>query len=281
MAALPWPLLRALVARPLLAQFGGRVRVAVSGGAALSPTVARCFLGLGLPLIQGYGMTETTPVIAVNTLHDNNPSTVGRPLSGVTVRIGEQRELQVRGPIVMRGYWKRPDDTARILSADGWLSTGDQAELVDGGRIRIVGRIKEIIVTSTGEKVPPADLELAITADPLFEQAFVVGEHRPFIACVAVVRHDEWARLLQPLGLDASDAATLLHPAARQAALSRIAHHTAGFARYAVPRAITLTTTPWTIDNGLMTPTLKLKRKPLMERFSADIEAMYTNTTYK
>ncbi|RYF24647.1 MAG: long-chain fatty acid--CoA ligase [Comamonadaceae bacterium] len=275
MRALPWPLLRALVARPLLAQFGGRVRVAVSGGAALSPNIARCFLGLGLPLIQGYGMTETTPVVSVNTLQDNDPATVGRALPGVQVRIGDNRELQVRGAIVMKGYWNRPEDTARILSADGWLSTGDQAELVDGGRIRIMGRIKEIIVTSTGEKVPPADLELAITADPLFEQAFVVGENRPNIACVAVVQRDEWARLARELGLDPLDAQCLGNPAAEKAALERIAARTASFARYAVPRAIHLTTGAWTIENGFMTPTLKLKRTRLMEHFAEPIDAMY------
>lgn len=275
MCSLPWPLLRALVARPLLAQFGGRVRVAVSGGAALSPSIARCFLGLGLPLIQGYGMTETTPVVSVNTLHDNDPATVGRALPGVQVRIGDNRELQVRGTIVMKGYWKRPEDTARILSADGWLSTGDQAELVDGGRIRIMGRIKEIIVTSTGEKVPPADLELAITADPLFEQAFVVGENRPYIACVAVVQRDEWARLARELGLDPLDAQCLGNPAVEKAALERIAARTSSFARYAVPRTIHLTTGAWTIENGFMTPTLKLKRTRLMEHFEEPIHAMY------
>ncbi|MFS4517820.1 AMP-dependent synthetase/ligase, partial [Delftia tsuruhatensis] len=110
---LPWPVLNHLVAKPLLAQFGGRVRVAVSGGAPLSPTIARCFLGLGLPLIQGYGMTETSPVVCANTLEDNHPATVGRALPGVEVRIGENRELQVRGPCVMRGYWQRPEDTAK------------------------------------------------------------------------------------------------------------------------------------------------------------------------
>ncbi|MBU1818485.1 MAG: AMP-binding protein, partial [Gammaproteobacteria bacterium] len=107
MAALPWPVLQALVAQPLLAQFGGRVRVAVSGGAPLSPTIAKCFLGLGLPLIQGYGMTETAPVVSVNSLDDNDPACVGKALPGVDVRIGDNRELQVRGPIVMKGYWKR------------------------------------------------------------------------------------------------------------------------------------------------------------------------------
>ena len=271
---LPWPLLRSLVAQPLLAQFGGRVRVAVSGGAPLSPTIARCFLGLGLPLVQGYGMTETTPVVSANTLEDNDPATVGRALPGVEVRIGENRELQVRGPIVMKGYWNRPEDTARTISPEGWLGTGDQAEIVDG-RIRILGRIKEIIVTSTGEKVPPGDLELAITADPLLEQAFVVGEQRPFIACIATVRKDEWRQLAEALGLDPEDPASLADPTVQRAVLDRIERRTSSFARYAVPRAVHLVHDAWTIDNGLMTPTLKLKRNNLMARYGAAIEAIY------
>ena len=274
MAALPWPLLQALVAKPLLAQFGGRVRVAVSGGAPLSPTIAKCFLGLGLPLVQGYGMTETAPVVSVNSLDDNDPACVGKALPGVEVRIGENRELQVRGPIVMKGYWKRPEDTARILSADGWLGTGDQADIVDG-RIYIRGRIKEIIVTSTGEKVPPGDLELALLADPLLEQAFVVGENRPFIACVAVLQREEWQRLAADLGLSAQDPASLNHPSVHRAVLARIEKNTASFARYAVPRAVHLTLEPWTIENTFMTPTLKLKRNNLMAYYAEAIEGMY------
>lgn len=271
---LPWPLLQALVARPLLAQFGGRVRVAVSGGAPLSPAIARCFLGLGLPLLQGYGMTETSPVLAVNLLDDNDPATVGRALPGVEARIASNRELQVRAPSVMKGYWKREEDTARILDAQGWLATGDQAEIVDG-RIRILGRIKEIIVTSTGEKVPPGDLELAITADPLFEQAFVVGEQRPFIACVAVLQREEWQRLATELGVDAQSEASLADARVLKAALARIELATSSFARYAVPRALCLTLAPWTIENGFMTPTLKLKRNNLMAHFAPTIEALY------
>jgi long-chain acyl-CoA synthetase len=274
MAALPWPVLQALVAKPLLAQFGGRVRVAVSGGAPLSPTIAKCFLGLGLPLIQGYGMTETAPVVSVNALDDNDPACVGKALPGVEVRIGENRELQVRGPIVMKGYWKRPEDTAKILSADGWLGTGDQAEIVNG-RIYIKGRIKEIIVTSTGEKIPPGDLELALLADPLLEQAFVVGENRPFIACVAVLKRDEWQRLAGDLGLSAQDADSLNNPSVHRAVLARIEKNTASFARYALPRAVHLTLEPWTIENTFMTPTLKLKRNNLMAHFAEAIEGMY------
>ena len=274
MAALPWPVLQALVAKPLLAQFGGRVRVAVSGGAPLSPTIAKCFLGLGLPLIQGYGMTETAPVVSVNALDDNDPACVGKALPGVEVRIGDNHELQVRGPIVMKGYWKRPEDTAKILSPDGWLGTGDQADIVNG-RIYIKGRIKEIIVTSTGEKVPPGDLELALLADPLLEQAFVVGENRPFIACVAVLNAGEWQRLAADLGLNPRAADSLNHPSVHRAVLARIEKNTASFARYAVPRTVHLTLDPWTIENTFMTPTLKLKRNNLMAHFAEAIEGMY------
>ena len=272
--ALLWPLLQRLVARPVLARFGGRLRVAVSGGAPLPPAIARAFIGLGLPLLQGYGMTETSPVVGVNGLDDNDPASIGRVLPGVQVRIGENRELQVGGPSVMRGYWKRPEDTAKVLSADGWMATGDQAEIVDG-RIFIRGRIKEIIVTSTGEKVPPVDLELAVCADPLFAQAFVVGENKPFIGLVAVLDPAEWARLAAPLGLDPADPASLSHPKAREAALARAAHQARHFPKYAVPRSVVLSLEPWTIENTMLTPTLKLKRLNLHARFEAELAAMY------
>jgi long-chain acyl-CoA synthetase len=269
-----WPLLQSRVAQPLLDQFGGRLRVAVSGGAPLSPTLARCFLGLGMPLLQGYGMTETSPIVAVNRLDDNDPVTVGRVLPGVEVRIAENRELQVRGPSVMKGYLNRPEDTARVLSSDGWLGTGDQAG-IENGRIRILGRIKEIIVTSTGEKVPPGDLELAIMADPLFAQAFVLGENRPFIAAVAVVNPEEWRRLAASLQVDPADPASLKSSVVCKAALARIEKVAASFPRYAMPRAICLSTEPWTIENTMMTPTLKLKRNNLMARFADEIERLY------
>ena len=197
-----------------------------------------------------------------------------RDLEGREVAMGEAGELFIKGPQVMKGYWNRPEDTARTISPEGWLGTGDQAEIVDG-RIRILGRIKEIIVTSTGEKVPPGDLELAITADPLLEQAFVVGEQRPFIACIATVRKDEWRQLAEALGLDPEDPASLADPTVQRAVLDRIERRTSSFARYAVPRAVHLVRDAWTIDNGLMTPTLKLKRNNLMARYGAAIEAIY------
>ncbi len=271
---LPWSILQKKVAQPILDLFGGRLRIAVTGGAAIPPVVSHSFLGLGLQLVQGFGMTETAPVLTANSLAHNDPSTVGKPLAGMEVRIGDNKELQARGPNIMMGYWNRPEDTQKAFTDDGWLKTGDQAEIIDG-EVRIVGRIKEIIVTATGEKVPPGDIEQALCADPLFEQSLVVGEQQAFIACVAVVNQDEWKRLATSLGLDPQDPASLQAPAARKAVQTRIDHLCHGFAKYAVPRAVRLTTEPWTIDNGLMTPTLKLRRPQLMEKFAGEIAAMY------
>ncbi|WP_151448321.1 AMP-dependent synthetase/ligase [Lacisediminimonas profundi] len=270
---LAWPLLDKLVATPLRARFGGRLRVAVSGGAALSTPIAHCFIGLGLPILQGYGMTETSPVVAANALDDNDPVTIGRPLAGVEVRIGDNQELQVRSRSVMRGYWKREADTAAAF-IDGWLRTGDQASIVNG-RIRILGRLKEIIVTSTGEKIAPADLELAITSDPLFEQAYAFGDNRPFIACIVVLSRSGWERLAAGLNLAPEAPDSLLAPSACKAVLQRIRELTRSFPHYAQPRAVALTLEPWTSENTLMTPTLKLKRNNLAAHFAADIEQLY------
>lgn len=268
-----WPIFDRLVAATVRAQFGGRLRVAVSGGAALSQPIAHCFLGLGLPILQGYGMTETSPVVAANALDDNDPATIGRALQGVEVRIGDNRELQVRGRSVMRGYWKREADTAAAF-VDGWLRTGDQAA-IEEGRIRILGRIKEIIVTSTGEKIAPADLEQAITSDPWFEQAYVFGDDKPFIACAVVLGQSGWIRLATELNLNLQAYASLREPRALALALQRIREVTRAFPHYAQPRAVVLSLAPWTTENTLLTPTLKLKRLNLASHFSADIERLY------
>ena len=272
--ALAWPLLQRLVARPFLEQLGGRIRIAVSGGAALSAPIARCFVGLGLPLLQGYGMTETSPVVSANGVDNNDPTTVGHALQGVEVKIGENQELLVRGPSVMLGYWKRADDTANILSADGWLRSGDQASIVNG-RIRILGRIKEIIVTSTGEKISPGDLERSLTDNALFEQVIVIGENRPFITCIAVLKREEWVTLATHLGVDPEDAASLQAPVVLEATLERIRQLTKDFPRHAVPRKVWLSLEPWNVENLLMTPTLKLKRNNLIAHFSKEIAALY------
>ena len=178
---LAFPLLDRKVGRRLRERFGGRLRAAVTGGAPMALEIARTFIFLGVPVLQGYGMTESSPVIACNVPQDNDPESVGRPLPGVLVRIGAHEELQTHSDSVMLGYWKRPVETTAVLDRDGWLHTGDQARVQDG-RIRIAGRLKDIIVTSTGEKVAPVDVETALSGDPFFDQAMVLGERRPYLA---------------------------------------------------------------------------------------------------
>lgn len=263
------------VGSQLRAVFGDRIHLYISGGAALSPAVARTFFALGVPIYQGYGMTETSPIISVNKVGHNHPNTVGPALPNIEVRLGEGDELQVRGPTVMKGYWNREEATKAIFTEDGWLRTGDVCTIYPDGNIRITGRIKEIIVTSTGEKVPPADLESAITSDRLFSQCMVVGDDRPFIAAVAVVNPDEFKTVCGELGLDPTKPESLQDPAFRKAALKRIKTATAGFSNYGVPRQVHCTLDAWTIDNGLLTPTLKMKRNLIRQRYTAEINALY------
>ena len=271
------PLLDKLVSAKIREQFGGNLKIAISGGAAISHKVARTFCALGLAPIQGYGMTEASPIIAGNSLTLNQPDTVGIPI-GTEIRLAEQtREIQVRGPSVMKGYWNRPEDTARTFTEDGWLKTGDIGEYNETGLLRIRGRIKEIIVTSTGEKIPPVDLELAIETDPIFAQTYVVGDDRPFISLVTVLNPDEWKKLAATLNLNPEDPESLKTTAVRNALLRRAKAAASDFPHYALPRNVTAELEPWTIENGLLTPTLKLKRAPLHKKFAEQIEAMYAS----
>ena len=268
------PLVRK-VSSTLLDQFGGRLRIAISGGAALSSKVARTFCGLGLPIIQGYGMTEASPIIAGNNRTLNQPNTVGKPFNNVEVRLGEGDEIQIKGPSITRGYWNRLDATADAFTEDGWFRTGDVGGFNELGLLSIKGRIKEIIVTSTGEKVPPADLEAAIETDPLFSQCYVIGENRPYLSLITVVNPDEWASFAKSCGVDPADPASLDNPSVKTAALKRAKTAAGEFPHYALPRAVVLTQEPWTIENGLITPTLKLKRGPLSKKFANVIAQLY------
>jgi len=243
--------LKPLVAGPILAKLGGRLRLAGAGGAKLELHIAQTFIALGVHMIQGYGMTEASPVIAANREDDNDPSSVGQPLDGVEYRLSETSELLVRGPSVMQGYWRNPEATAQVLSADGWLNTGDIVEIRDG-RIYIRGRSKDIIVLSNGEKFPPEEAESALTGDPVFEQVMLIGEGRHFVSLVAVTQETDEKKLV------------------------RLANQRlTAFPRYVRVRRVIQTTEPWTIDNGMLTPTLKVKRPVVMQHFAHSIEAVY------
>ncbi|MDA8095020.1 MAG: AMP-dependent synthetase/ligase [Betaproteobacteria bacterium] len=268
------PGLARLVSRPIRARLGGRLRVAITGGAPLAPDIARTFIGLGLPVLQGYGLTEAGPVICGNSLKDNVPESVGRPIPEVSVRLGPDGVLEARGPGIMRGYYGNPAATAAVLTPDGWLNTGDLARIDAHGHVYITGRLKEILVMSNGEKVPPSDLEDAILRDSLFAQVMVLGDGHPFLAALAVVDPEEWTRFALdaqvPAGPEGLDA-----PKAKAAALARIAAQIGNFPSYARIRRVALLDEPWTVKNGLLTATLKLRRPVLLARFQAVIETLY------
>jgi long-chain acyl-CoA synthetase len=275
-----WPLLNKLVAQKVTAKLGGRLRLAVSGGAALSKPVARIFIGLGVPILQGYGLTETSPVISVNVPDDNEPGSVGVPLNGVEVRIGAHDELLVKTPGMMQGYWNNHAATKEIIDADGWLHTGDQAR-IENGHIYITGRIKDILVMSNGEKVPPMDMELAISLVPAIEQVLVIGEGESWLAAIAVLNVDDWRELAKRFSLDADAAESLRDGKLHAALLKGIKGCLKDFPGYAKIRRLILTLEPWTVDNGLLTPTLKVKRAQVLKMFAAEIAALYENGSVK
>jgi len=270
-----WPVLKYLVADKVMDRLGGHLRGSISGGAALAPKVSRLFIALGLPLLQGYGMTETSPVVSINHVDHNIPSTVGQPLEGIEVRLGPQNALLVRGPCNMMGYWNNPEATASMIDKDGWLNTGDTASINASGHITITGRLKEIIVMSNGEKVPPADMEEAIMRDRLFDQVLVLGEGRPSLVVLAVVNPEQWQVFAHHVGVRADLPESLQDTRVEQQVLQRIANNLKEFPGYARVHRVCLSAEPWSVENGLQTPTLKLKRARVIAHFEKQIATLY------
>ncbi len=269
-----WPLLKKYVADRVAKGFGGQLRVAISGGAPLAPPISRVFIGLGVNLLQGYGLTETSPVVSVNTPEDNLPSTVGKPLPGIEAAITPGGELLVRGPNVMLGYWRNDAAAAAVIDDGGWFHTGDLARIDADGHITITGRLKEIIVLSTGEKIPPEDLEIAITVNPLFEQAMVVGEGHPYLAALVTLNGAEWEKLAGELHL-APGERTLADQQVEEVLLTEIARRLVRFPGYAQVRRVHATLSPWNVEDGLITSTLKLRRRELLETYAQEVASLY------
>ncbi len=270
-----WPILQKLVAQKILDKLGGRLRVAISGGAALAPEISRVFVGLGLSVVQGYGLTETSPIVTGNHLENNFPDSVGQPIRDVQVKLGENNALLVKGPNVMMGYWDNEEATRAMIDADGWLNTGDTARISATGHVYITGRIKEIIVMSNGEKIPPGDMELAILHDPLFDQVMVFGEARPYLVAVAVLNHDAWLRFANETGVRPDMPEALTDSRVQGKILKRIALNLREFPGYAKVNRVLLLQEPWSIENGLLTPTLKIRRAKVAERYADQIRQLY------
>ncbi len=269
-----WPILDLLVAGKIMSKLGGNMRIAISGGAPLSLNIAKTFIGLGLTISQGYGMTEASPVISTNELDDNEPGSVGQTLIDVEVKLADNDELLVKSPGIMMGYWNNDDATSKIIDKDNWLHTGDKAKIVDR-HIFITGRLKEILVLSNGEKVPPSDIELAISSHPLIEQTILIGEAKPFLSAIVVLNPELWTTLLVSNKIDKNNEDGLTDSESINLILALIKQKLNDFPGYADIYRIILTLEPWTVEDGLITPTLKLKRSNILNLFDNDIVELY------
>jgi len=273
--ALLWELLDHLVNAKLRDKMGGRLRRFVSGGAALHPMIARFLLAAGITVLPGYGLTEAAPVLSVNRASRIKPESIGPALPGVELKLADDGELMARGEMVMLGYWQHPEETAAAIDAEGWLYTGDIAEIDGEGFVRIVDRKKEIMVLSNGENVPPAVVEQHLVQDTAILQAMIVAEERPFVAALIVPDREglaqAWeAEMNQPLPVDwRSD------DKVRMWMLSRLRFDEHDLPSYMQVRSFCFVEQEWTQADGLLTPTLKLKRQQIAERHAAEIDALY------
>ena len=225
--------------------------------------------------VQTCALPISSPVIAVNRKDDNIPSSIGTVLPGIQVRIGDNDELQSFSDSSMLGYWDNEQATTDSFTEDGWLKTGDKARIDVDGHIYITGRLKDIIVLANGEKVPPGDMEMAIALDPLFDQVMILGEAKPYLTVVVVLNPDAWADFAVSMSIHPEAPDALSKQGVDKAILQRISARLKKFPGYAHIRKFTATLEPWTVDDGLLTPTLKIKRPKVMEKFSQQIDGMY------
>jgi long-chain acyl-CoA synthetase len=264
-------LIKLLITRKLLKRFGGRLRLTVCGGAPLSAELARSLKVIGLPLLEGYGLAEAAGPVSGDHLSEYEPGAVGVPLDGMDIRIAPNGEILLRSGSVMSGYWKRPDETAKALDPDGWLHTGDIGKLANG-RLYVHGRLRDLIVLSTGEKLAPADLESQIITDPLFEQALVVGDRKPIVGALVVVDAERWKEFAEENGLDPADPNTSEN---EEALLKRVSAKCQAFPAYAQIRRLGAGLEPWTVEDGLLSVTLKVKRDAVSAKFQMQIDNLF------
>jgi long-chain acyl-CoA synthetase len=255
---------------------GGKLRLLVSGGAPLDRKIEKTLHILGFNIIQGYGLTETSPVATCRSVEDNQLGTVGKPLDGVEVRIGADDEILVRGPNVMKGYFQKPEETKAAIDTEGWFHTGDQGRFDFGGNLIITGRIKELMVTSYGKNVAPVPIEKRIAQSPYVEQSVLIGDRQKYVTALIVPRKEMVERYAEERGIQADDYRALLRkPAIKDLFAEEIAGVTAELPVFEQVKEFTLLPETFTVENGLLTPTLKVRRKKVLERYCHEIENMY------
>ncbi len=256
--------------------FGGRLRFCITGGAALSDDIYLIFTGAGIPIMQGYGLTETSPVISSNNPFDIRLGTVGKPIRNVKVRIAADGEIETSGPGVMLGYFNKPDATREVFTDDGWFKTGDIGEMDADGFLKITDRKKELFKTSGGKYIAPSPIEQMIKASRFVSQAVLVGNERKFAAALIVPNFDMLRSYAKHKGLDITTRAEFCsHPKIIDLFERQVAGLTRGLSRYETVKKIALLENELSVEGGEMTPTLKVKRRVVDEKFREVIDSLY------
>ncbi len=265
-----------LVFAKVRAALGGRVRFTISGGAPLPVFIGEFFHALGIKVLEGYGLTETSPVITVNQFHRWKLGSVGPPIPGVELRIATDGEVFTRGRHVMKGYWNKSEDTAAMLDADGWLATGDIGELDEDGFLRITDRKRDILVTAGGKNVAPQPIEGQLASSALVENAVLFGDRKPYVVALIVPAFEALETWATARGLTISDRTALLARPEVVAAYQEVVDGVnAGLARFETVKKFRLVAEPFTIADGHLTPTLKVKRRVIAERYATLLGEMY------
>ncbi|MBI4115195.1 MAG: long-chain fatty acid--CoA ligase [Candidatus Omnitrophica bacterium] len=268
-------LAKALVFNKLKRSLGGRIRFFISGGAPLAKELGEFFYAADVLILEGYGLTETSPVISVNRPDHFKFGTVGPPLPGVEVRIAEDGEVLTKGPLIMKGYFKNEEATREVIR-DGWFYTGDLGEIDSDGFLKITGRKKDIIVTAGGKNISPQNIENEILGDSLFSQVVIIGDRKPYLVALVVPNRHELERLSKEEGIQSSSWEDLLRKnRIHEIVAQRLRERTKEFAHYEQIQYFHLLPKELTQDAGELTPTLKVKRRVVMERYASIIEALY------
>jgi long-chain acyl-CoA synthetase len=256
--------------------FGGKMRLLVSGGAALAEDLSYIYVGAGIPIVQGYGLTETSPVITTSSIDEIRPGTVGKAIPNVEIRIAEDGEIEVRGPNVMRGYYNKPEETRAVFTSDGWFKTGDVGTLDKDGFLRITDRKKELFKTSGGKYISPQPIEQAIKGSRFVNQVVLIGAERKFPAALIVPVWEQLESYCKLKGIEVKSRSELCrHPRIIDLMQRQIEALTPNLAKYERIKKIALLEDEFTIEGGELTPTLKVKRRVIDEKYRDVIEALY------
>ena len=264
-----------LVFTKIKANLGGNLKFAISGGAPLSPELFDFFWAMGITIYEGYGLSETTPVVAANTPDASRRGTVGKVVPGVAVKIADDGEILVKGPNVMKGYYKMPEATAEAI-VDGWFHTGDIGELDPDGFLKITDRKKDLIITAGGKNVAPQNIENELKMNRYIEQVNVVGDRRKYLTAIIVPAYDELERWAREKGIKYGEIAELVAlPEIHDLISGALEETNRTLAKYETIKKFYLSPIPFTQENDMLTPTMKVKRKMVNLRFAKEVEAMY------